>query len=127
MKLKVMVVDDEPDIVTLVCKTLEINGMEAIRASSGAECLELLKKGESPDVIILDIMMPEKDGYAVCREIKTNAAYKDIVIIVLTAKTQNRDQVDSYKCGADGYLTKPFDPKDLISEIKTFTDMKGHF
>lgn len=124
MKIKVMAVDDEADILTLVCRTLEQGGMETMRAKSADECLDMLKQGKAPDVILLDIMMPGKDGFAACREIKSSPVYKDIIVIMLTAKSQNRDQVDSYKCGADGYIAKPFDPKALVNEVRSFVNLK---
>jgi DNA-binding response OmpR family regulator len=126
MKTKVMIVDDEPDIVRLVCETLEMNGMEAIKAGTGIECLYMMDKGTIPDVVLLDIMMPEKDGYAVCREIKADVRYRNVIVIALTAKVQNRDKVDSYKAGVDGYISKPFDPDQLIAEIKIFLNDRGN-
>jgi DNA-binding response OmpR family regulator len=127
VKYKVMVVDDDDDILKLVCKLLEINGMEPIPAQSGIDCMYMLDHGQLPDAILLDIMMPEKDGYAVCAEIKGNEKYKDIAVVMLTAKVQNRDKVDSYKAGADGYIIKPFDNDALIADLKTFLAEKGKF
>jgi DNA-binding response OmpR family regulator len=125
MKYRVMVVDDDDDILKLVTKVLEINGMEPVPAHSGLECLYQLDHGSIPDAILLDIMMPEKDGYAVCREVKSNIKYKDIVVVMLTAKAENRDKVDSYKSGADGYIVKPFDNDALIADLKSFLAEKG--
>jgi CheY-like chemotaxis protein len=125
MKYKVMVVDDDDDILKLVSKVLEVNGMEPVAAHSGLDCLYQLDHGNIPDAILLDIMMPEKDGYAVCREVKSSIKYKDIVVVMLTAKVENRDKVDSYKSGADGYIAKPFDNNALISDLKSFLAEKG--
>jgi len=125
MKYKVMVVDDDDDILSLVTKVLEINGMEPVPAHSGLECLYQLDHGNIPDAILLDIMMPERDGYAVCREVKSNIKYKDVAVVMLTAKVDNRDKVDSYKSGADGYITKPFDNDVLIKDLKIFMAEKG--
>lgn len=124
MGKKVMVVDDDDDILKLVAKILELNGMEPVPVRSGIECLKMLHDGLKPDAILLDVMMPEKDGFEICREIKENENYRGIAVIMLTAKSQNRDRVDSYKCGADAYLTKPFDNKALIDNIRLYLDMK---
>jgi CheY-like chemotaxis protein len=118
--MKIMVVDDEPDIVKVACATLDMNGFDTIKAMSGAECMKLLESGVRPDLILLDIMMPEMDGYAVCQKIKMDERFKKILVVMLSAKTQNRDVVDAYHTGADGYITKPFDPYKMITEIKVY-------
>jgi|ERR1035437_542902 CheY-like chemotaxis protein len=115
-----MAVDDEPDILKVVSITLVMNGFETVTAASGQECLAMLEKGVRPALILLDLMMPGMDGFEVCRKIRAVEKYRDIKIVMLTAKAQNRDAVDSYKFGADGFITKPFEPDKLISDMKLF-------
>jgi two-component system, OmpR family, alkaline phosphatase synthesis response regulator PhoP len=117
-KIKVMVVDDEPDIVKIVKISLELANYEAIEVYSGEECLEKLEKGEKPVLILLDIMMPGLSGYEVCDKIRKNPKYKDIKIVMLTAKGQKGDAEEGLKMGADDYIIKPFDPYELIEQVK---------
>ncbi len=119
----IMVVDDEADIVKIACTALNLQGYNTVQASSGKECLQLLETGVKPDLIVLDIMMPEMDGYTVCKKIKSDERLKKIIVVMLSAKTQNRNVVDGYKSGADGYITKPFEPNKLVSEIKIYLGM----
>jgi len=122
-KIKVMIVDDEEHIVKLVKIALEMGGCEAIEALSGEDCLEKLKKQESrPDLILLDIMMPGISGYEVCRKIKTDAKLENIKVAMLTAKGQKGDAEEGLKCGAEDYIIKPFDPYELIEQIKELSD-----
>jgi DNA-binding response OmpR family regulator len=115
-----MAVDDDADILKLVSTTLSISGFAVITAVSGQECLALLEKGVKPALILLDIMMPGIDGFEVCRKIRAQEKYRSMKIVMLTARTQNRDAVDSYKFGADGFISKPFDPDKLIRDIKLY-------
>jgi two-component system alkaline phosphatase synthesis response regulator PhoP len=117
-KIKVMVVDDEPDIVKIVKISLELANYEAIEAFSGEECLEKLEKGEKPALILLDIMMPGLSGYETCGRIRKNEKLKDIKIVMLTAKGQKGDAEEGLKVGADDYIIKPFDPYELIEQVK---------
>src|SRR5271157_4241568 len=95
----IMVVDDEADIIKLACTTLNLQGYNTVQATSGKECMRLLETGVKPDLVLLDIMMPEMDGYAVCKKIKSDEKLKNIVVVMLSAKTQNRNVVDGYKSG----------------------------
>ena len=118
MSKKIMVVDDEPDTVDLVKLVLETEGFEVMTAYSGSECLMKLEK-EEPDAVLLDIMMPELDGFAVLRKLKADPATKDIEVIMLT----NLSDTDSYKkaleLGANGYLVKIDNPPEkLIDEVE---------
>lgn len=115
-----MIVDDDSDIIKLLGILLENNGFNVVAARSGMDCLYKLHSGSLPDLILLDIMMPEKDGYAVCREIKSNFKFADISVVMLTARAENRDRVSAYKTGADGYITKPFNNDTLVKEIIAF-------
>ncbi|MCK4902600.1 MAG: response regulator transcription factor [Thermoplasmatales archaeon] len=118
MNKKIMVVDDEPDILTTVGQMLEMSGYEVIRATDGKECLKLLDESNSnPDLIVLDIMMPDISGWDVAAKLKENPKWNSIPIVFLTAKG------DTMSVGMGGmasvdYIVKPFDIKDLIVRIK---------
>ncbi|HEY7168777.1 MAG TPA: response regulator [Candidatus Binatia bacterium] len=115
-KKTIMVVDDNPDIITIVRTILEGKGYNVLSASSGPELLELLK-GHKPDLIILDIMMPEMDGLEVLTRLKGMNDTTAIPIILLTAKVQYEDVLGGYKLGADYYITKPFTSTQLVNGI----------
>ncbi len=111
---KVLVVDDDANIVKLIKLYLEKEDYTVCTASDGIEALDVYKR-EKPAIIILDIMMPKLDGNGVCREIRKTS---DVPIIMLTAKGETFDKVLSLELGADDYLVKPFEPKELIARIK---------
>jgi two-component system alkaline phosphatase synthesis response regulator PhoP len=117
-KKKVMIVDDNPDIVYGVKKGLEImiGGYEVISANSGKECFELLEKGNIPDIILLDIMMPEINGWDVFAKLKEESNWRKIPIIFLTAKADDYS-VGFGKLTAEDYITKPFEIKELKIRI----------
>jgi CheY-like chemotaxis protein len=112
----IMVVDDNPDIITIVRTILEGRGFNVLSASSGAECLEALKS-QKPDLIVLDIMMPEMDGLEVLTRLKSLSEFTNIPVVLLTAKVQYEDVLGGYKLGADYYITKPFTSTQLINGI----------
>jgi two-component system, OmpR family, alkaline phosphatase synthesis response regulator PhoP len=112
----IMVVDDNPDIITIVKTILEGKGFSVVSASSGAELLNMLK-GQKPDLIILDIMMPEMDGLEVLSRLKAMSETATIPVILLTAKVQYEDVLGGYKLGADYYITKPFTSTQLVNGI----------
>jgi two-component system alkaline phosphatase synthesis response regulator PhoP len=111
-----MVVDDNPDIITIVKTILEGKGFTVFSASSGQELLNLLKN-QKPDLLILDIMMPEMDGLEVLTQLKAVTETASIPVILLTAKVQYEDVLGGYKLGADYYITKPFTSTQLINGI----------
>ncbi|HET8562494.1 MAG TPA: response regulator [Candidatus Binatia bacterium] len=115
-KKTVTVVDDNPDIITIVKTILEGKGYNVLSASSGQELLNLLKN-QKPDLIILDIMMPEMDGLQVLTHLKGAADTASIPVILLTAKVQYEDVLGGYKLGADYYITKPFTSTQLVNGI----------
>lgn len=117
-KKVIMVVDDEPDIVKIVKISMNLANIDCIECLSGEECLEKLKKGEIPDLILLDIMMPDMSGYEVCKKIKENKDWNKIKIVMLTAKGQKGDAEQGLESGADDYIIKPFDPYELIEMVK---------
>jgi len=114
---RILVVDDEEDIVALVRIRLEAEGYEVLVASDGQQALDTAKK-EMPNLIILDLMLPKIDGYKVCRMLKFDERYKKIPIILFTARSQSSDKDLGMEVGADAYLTKPFDSKVLLDSIK---------
>jgi DNA-binding response OmpR family regulator len=117
MAKKILLVDDEPDLVEMVKMRLEVAGYEAITAYDGQEGLDKARK-EKPDLIILDLMLPKMDGYKVCTMLKRDQRYMKIPIILFTARAQESDQKLGKEVGADAYITKPFEPQTLLSKIK---------
>ena len=115
-KKKILLVDDERDMVYAVKMQLEADGFRVLTAPDGQEGLDKARK-EKPDLIILDLMLPKIDGYKVCRMLKFDEKYKGIPIIIYTARAQEADEKLGYEVGADAYLTKPFDPKKLLAKI----------
>lgn len=122
LKEKILVVDDEKKIVTLVRAYLEHDGYRVIEAGDGEKALALFEQ-EKPDLIVLDIMLPELDGIEVCRKIRH---YSNVPIIMLTAKDEDTDKIIGLELGADDYITKPFSPRELMARIKAiFRRMKN--
>jgi CheY-like chemotaxis protein len=115
-KKTIMVVDDNPDIITIVKTILEGRGFTVFSASSGPELLNLLPT-QKADLIILDIMMPEMDGLEVLTRLKGKTETATIPVILLTAKVQYEDVLGGYKLGADYYITKPFTSTQLVNGI----------
>lgn len=114
---KILVVDDEPDIVKVVRKRLEESGYEVVTASDGQEGLEKAR-GVSPDLVILDLMLPKMDGYRVCGLLKRDARYAKIPVIIFSARGQADDIDLGKEVGADAYIMKPFDFQKLLMKIK---------
>jgi len=117
MKKKILVIEDEKDLVKIITFRLEANDYEVIKAYDGYEGLEKAKK-ERPDLIILDLMIPKIDGYKVCGLLKADARYNKIPILLFTARAQEADREMGKEVGADGYITKPFEPEALLGKIK---------
>lgn len=118
MKLKILVVDDEKDIVDILKYNLEReNEFEVIPAYNGKDALELA--ANIPDLIILDIMMPELNGYEVCKKLKSNPETSGIPVIFLTAKENEIDEIIGLEIGADDYISKPISPRKVIARIKS--------
>src|SRR5690625_5097673 len=121
MDAKILVVDDEQPIADILKFNLEKEGYEVIVAYDGEEAIELALK-EEPDLILLDIMLPKKDGNEVCREIRKT---HQMPIIMLTAKDSEIDKVLGLELGADDYVTKPFSTRELIARVKANQDRKS--
>ena len=112
----ILVVDDERHIVRLVQVNLERVGYSVITAFDGVECLEKVK-AEAPDLIVLDVMMPRMDGFETLKKLRSDDSTKDLPVVMLTARAQDKDVLTGYTHGVDLYLTKPFGPLELITMI----------
>ncbi|MDD5492126.1 MAG: response regulator [bacterium] len=113
---KILVVEDDALIRELDRVNLESAGFTVVLATDGFQGLEMART-ENPDLIVLDIMLPKMDGFKVCRILKFDDKYKHIPIIMLTARIQEVDKETGFKTGADGYMTKPYDPEELIKKV----------
>lgn len=116
MTAKILIVDDEPPMRRLLQQSLEDledEGIEILLAEDGQKALEIIKR-EKPELILLDVMMPNMNGFDVCRTVKQDLKMQDVTIILLTAKGQEADRHRGEEVGADRYITKPFDPDELL-------------
>jgi len=116
-KYTVLIVDDEPDILSLLGLHLKLNNYMVFQANNGKTGFEIALL-EKPDIIVLDVMMPEMDGFEVAKKIKDNPETNEIPIIFLTARTQTEDKIKGLMAGADDYMIKPFDFEELELRIK---------
>ena len=114
---KILVVDDEPDALDLVAFNLKQAGLEVVTADDGAAALKRARE-VVPDLILLDLMLPEVDGLEVCKQLRRDPATSSIPIIMLTAKAAEIDRVLGLELGADDYVTKPFSPRELVLRVK---------
>ena len=121
---KILVVDDERHIVRLVQVNLERAGYQVIAAFDGREALKKVAS-EKPDLIVLDVMMPVMDGFSALKQLRADAATKDIPVIMLTAKAQDADVFRGWASGVDMYLTKPFNPLELMTFVKRIFEAQG--
>ncbi|MCL4137010.1 UNVERIFIED_CONTAM: hypothetical protein GTU68_027366 [Idotea baltica] len=115
--IKILLVDDEPDILEIVGYNLSTEGYQVITAENGFEGVKKAKK-ELPHLIILDVMMPEMDGIEACELIRKNPDLKNTIVTFLTARGEDYSQVAGFDAGADDYITKPIKPKVLVSKVK---------
>ena len=116
-KVRILVVDDEPDLVQLVSIRLQAAGYEVTSAYDGQQALDRVKESK-PDLIILDLMLPKMDGYKVCRLLKFDERYQKIPVLIFTARAQAEDIKLAMDCGADAYLTKPFEAPVLLEKLR---------
>ncbi len=116
-KKRILLVDDEKDLAYAITLQLEANNFEVLLAYDGQEALDKVRR-EKPDLIILDLMLPKIDGFKVCRMLKFDEKYKHIPIILFTARAQKSDKEIGKEVDADSYITKPFDPQELLGKIK---------
>ena len=115
--IKILLVDDEPDILEIVGYNLSSAGYQVITANNGAEAVKKAKK-QKPQLIILDVMMPEMDGIEACEHIRNIPELNDTIITFLTARNEDYSQVAGFYAGADDYIAKPIKPKVLVSKVK---------
>lgn len=115
--IKILLVDDEPDILEIVGYNLSSEGYQIITAENGFEAVKKAKK-EKPHLIILDVMMPEMDGIEACEQIRKNPDLNDTIITFLTARGEDYSQLAGFEAGADDYITKPIKPKVLVGKVK---------
>ena len=118
-KLKILVVDDEPINIHVIINSLSLEKYEITQASNGLEALNLIQSGFKPDLILLDVMMPQMTGYEVCREVRKKYSPLEMPILMLTAKNQTTDLVEAFNLEANDYVTKPFIKKELLARINT--------
>ncbi len=116
---KILIVDDEADIIEILQFVLESQGYECITAFDGEEGLKLAKEA-NPDLIILDVMMPKMNGYKISRLLKFDSKYKNIPILMLTARSQETDKALGEETGADEYITKPFQIENVVETVKKY-------
>ncbi|MBN9503086.1 MAG: two-component system response regulator [Armatimonadetes bacterium 55-13] len=117
MPLKVLVCDDERHIVRLIQVNLERQGYQVVTAFDGKEGLEKIRS-EKPNLVVLDVMMPYMDGFEVLKNLRREPETESLPVIMLTAKAQDKDVFEGYHYGADMYLTKPFNPMELVTFVK---------
>lgn len=123
-KEKILLVDDEYDILEIIGYNLKKEDFEVFTASNGKEAIKVAKK-ETPDLIILDVMMPEMDGMETCIQIRNIPQLKDTLITFLTARGEDYSQIAGFDAGADDYITKPIKPRVLVSKVKAMLRRKG--
>jgi two-component system alkaline phosphatase synthesis response regulator PhoP len=114
---KILLVDDEPDIVEFLGYNLKKEGYTILTANNGKDAIEIAKK-EIPHLIILDVMMPDMDGIETCRELREQKNLQDVLIAFLTARSEDYTQIAGFEVGADDYITKPIKPRVFISRVK---------
>jgi two-component system phosphate regulon response regulator PhoB len=121
---RVLVVDDEPDVLLLCRLNLQQRGHELLEASNGTTALELARE-RHPEVIVLDLMLPGMNGYEVLETLKQDERTSDIPVLVLTAKSLRADRERSHRLGAAGFLTKPFLPSELCDMVESLVPIDG--
>ena len=116
---KILIVDDEVDLVETIRFPLEMEGYTVLVSYNGEDALNQARR-ERPHLILLDLMLPKLDGYKVCRLLKFDEKFKHIPILMLTAKTQQKDKSMGMETGADEYITKPFDMEELMKKLRSY-------
>lgn len=122
-KTKVLVIDDEPNIVQTLKDRLEMNEYDVVTASNGREGLQQAEK-EKPDVILLDVIMPVMDGHEMLEALRRQAWGQEMSVIMLTARSQTQDIVRANSCGIDDYIVKPFDLSELLEKIESIVEQR---
>jgi len=117
MTTKVLIADDEPNIVISLEFLMAREGYEVVVAGDGEEALEQIER-HTPDLVLLDVMMPKRNGYEVCQQIRASPKWRNMKVIMLTAKGRDAEVAKGLALGADAYMTKPFSTKDLVQQVK---------
>jgi DNA-binding response OmpR family regulator len=123
MPKKILIIDDEPQIVEICQDYLRAAGYDTVTAGNGVQGVSLARR-EKPDLIVLDLMMPEMDGLDVCRTLRRDS---DVPIIMLTARVEETDKLIGLELGADDYITKPFSPRELVARIRVVLRRVANF
>ena len=123
-KRRVLLVDDEPSIVKMVAKRLEVAGYEVLTAMDGEAGLEAAKT-QSPDLVILDLMLPKLNGFEVCSLLKKDPRSQGIPVIMLSARVHEKDEKTGLECGADVYMRKPFQSQEFVEQIRALVESSG--
>ena len=113
-KTTILAADDDPQLLRLVTRNLQLEGYEVLAASDGQQALEQIER-ENPDLVLLDVMMPRMDGFSVCSKVRE---FSSVPIIIVTARGQDQDKVRGLDLGADDYLTKPFSVEELLARVR---------
>lgn len=122
MNKRILIADDEPNIVISLEFLMKREGFDVVVAADGEAALSEMA-ARMPDLILLDVMLPKKDGFEVCQQIRANPAWQSVKIIMLTAKGRDTQIAKGLALGADSYMTKPFSTKDLMAQIKQLLDV----
>ena len=117
VKTRILIVDDEPDLLSVLRFGLEAEGFDVLEASDGEQGLTLARQ-HTPDLIVLDLMLPRMDGYKVCRALKFDDRYKQIPVFILSARSGETDRRLALDLGADAFMTKPYDMKQLVARVR---------
>lgn len=120
---RILVVEDEPDMGIIISRVLKINGYEVIIATTGKEALNEVYK-ENPDLILLDVALPDTSGYKICSRLKQDPSRMNTPILFLSARAQDEDINRGFEAKANGYITKPFDPFQLVERVKNTLEGK---
>jgi two-component system alkaline phosphatase synthesis response regulator PhoP len=122
MAKRILIADDEPNIVISIEFLLKREGYDVIVAQNGAEALAKVR-AERPDLVILDVMMPLRNGFEVCQDLRQDPEFKDLRIMMLTAKGRDTEVSKGLALGADVYMTKPFSTRELVAKVKALMDL----
>ncbi|NTV45892.1 MAG: response regulator transcription factor [Chlorobiales bacterium] len=118
MRRKVLIIDDEPSMLKVLSHFLSKH-YDVISRADGLEALQFLQGGQVPDMIVADVMMPNIDGYEFIKNVRASGFFKDIPLIMLSSNEKSDDRIKCLKLGADDYLTKPFNPEELLARIQS--------
>jgi two-component system phosphate regulon response regulator PhoB len=117
-RARVLIVDDEPDLLDILEFNLSREGFDVLRAETGAEALTVLESGALPQAVLLDLMLPDTSGVSICHKIRSNPNTKHLPVLMLTAKDSSDDKIVGFEMGADDYVTKPFSVREVILRLR---------